>query len=160
MKMIADFARTTLIGGILAACFLAGLVVRTGPGGRGIQQLQRRVLEKIPGYKLLRGFLGRLSGDESAEGFIPALVELEDALVPALIVEELPDGQCMVLVPSVPTPVAGALYILPADRVHRIKVPLTQMFKVYSKWGEGAGELVAAMHASQNQPENHQKVTA
>jgi uncharacterized membrane protein len=72
-------------------------------------------------------------------------VELEDALVPALIVEELPDGQCVVLVPSVPTPVAGALYILPAARVHRINVPLTQVFKVYSKWGEGAGELVAAM---------------
>lgn len=191
MKMIADFARTTLIGGILvllpvylavllilkalsgvmalvapvtaqvpagaqfreviailiilAACFLAGILVRTGPGGRGIQQLQRRVLEKIPGYKLLRGILGRLSGDETAEGFLPALVELEDALVPALIVEELPDGQCVVLVPSVPTPVAGALYILTADRVHRIDVPLTQLFKVYSKWGEGAGELVAAM---------------
>ena len=195
MKTIADFARTTLIGGILvllpvylavllilkalagvmalvapvtaqvpagaqfreviailiilAACFLAGIVVRTGPGGRGIQQLQRRVLEKIPGYKLLRGLLGRLSGDETVEGFIPALVELEDALVPALIVEELPDGPCVVLVPSVPTPVAGALYILPASRVHRISVPLTQVFKVYSKWGEGAGELVAAMRPVQ-----------
>lgn len=195
MKMIAEFARTTLIGGILVllpvylavllllkalssvmalvapvtaavpaaaqfreviaillillACFVAGIVVRTGPGGRGIQQLQRRVLEKIPGYRLLRGLLGRLSGDETAEGFIPALVEIEDALVPALIVEELPDGQCVVLVPSVPTPVAGALYILPAARVHRIKVPLTQVFKVYSKWGEGAGELVAAMQSGQ-----------
>lgn len=193
MKMIAEFARTTLIGGILvllpvylavllllkalaglmalvapvtaqvpataqfreiiailiilAACFIAGIVVQTGPGGRGIRQLQQRVLEKIPGYKLLRGLLGRLSGDETAEGFIPALVEIEDALVPALIVEELPDGQCVVLVPSVPTPVAGALYILPASRVHRISVPLTQVFKVYSKWGEGAGALVAAMQA-------------
>jgi uncharacterized membrane protein len=191
MKMIAEFARTTLIGGILvllpvylavllllkafsglmalvapvtaqmpagaqfrqliavlvilAACFIAGIVVQTGPGGRGIRELQRRVLEKIPGYKLLRGLLGRLSGDETAEGFIPALVEIEDALVPALIVEELADGQCVVLVPSVPTPVAGALYILPASRVHRISVPLTQVFKVYSKWGEGAGALVAAM---------------
>lgn len=191
MKTIAEFTRTTLVGGILvllpvylavllllkalagvtaliapitaqvpagtgfrqlfaallilAACFLAGLVVRTGPGGRGIRQLQRRVLEKIPGYKLLRGLLTRLSGDEGAEGFVPALVELEDALVPALIVEELPDGQFVVLVPSVPTPEAGALYILPAARVHAVSVPLTQLFKVYSKWGEGAGELVAAM---------------
>jgi uncharacterized membrane protein len=191
MKTIAEFTRTTLVGGILvllpvyfavllllkalagltaliapvtaqvpagtefrqlfaaliilAACFLAGLVVRTGPGGRGIRQLQRRFLERIPGYKLLRGLMTRLSGDEGAEGFMPALVELEDALVPALIVEELPDGQFVVLVPSVPTPVAGALYILPAARVHAVSVPLTQLFKVYSKWGEGAGELVAAM---------------
>lgn len=197
MKMIAEFARTTLVGGILvlmpvylavllllkalagvmalvapvtaqvpagaefrqviailiilAACFIAGVVVRTGPGGRGVRQLQQRVLERIPGYKLLRGLLGRLSGDETAEAFTPALVEIEEALVPALVVEELPDGQCVVLVPSVPTPVAGALYILPASRVHRISVPLTQVFKVYSKWGEGAGELVAAMRTAKQE---------
>ena len=78
------------------------------------------------------------------------MVELEDALVPALIVEELPDGQCVVLVPSVPSPISGALYVLPAARVHRIAVPLTQIMKVYSKWGEGAGELVAAMKTRQS----------
>jgi uncharacterized membrane protein len=134
---------------ILVACFMAGLVVRTGPGGRGVRQLQDHFLGKIPGYKLLRNLVGRLSGDEAAEGFIPALVVIEEALVPALIVEELPDGQVVVLVPSVPTPVAGSLYILPADRVHRINVPLADLFKVYSKWGEGAGALVAAMRAGQ-----------
>jgi uncharacterized membrane protein len=63
------------------------------------------------------------------------------------VVEELPDGQCVVLVPSVPTPVSGTLYILPPDRVHRIDVPVTRVFRVYAKWGEGAGELVAAMRA-------------
>jgi uncharacterized membrane protein len=79
------------------------------------------------------------------------MVEIEDALVPALIVEELPDGQFVVMVPSVPTPVSGALYILPAARVHRIDVPLTHVMKVYAKWGEGAGELVAAMRTGQRQ---------
>jgi uncharacterized membrane protein len=108
------------------------------------------VLERIPGYKLLRGVVTRLGGDETSEAFAPALVELEDALVPALIVEELADGKFVVLVPSVPTPVSGALYILPAHRVHLIDVPLTHVMKVYTKWGEGAGELVAAMHKGQN----------
>ncbi|MDH4023232.1 MAG: hypothetical protein OEV14_08905, partial [Gammaproteobacteria bacterium] len=145
----AQFREIIAILIILAACFIAGIVVRTGPGARGIRQLQSRVLEKIPGYKLLRSLITRLSGDETAQGFIPVLAEIEDALVPALIVEELADGECVVLVPSVPTPVAGALYILPAARVHRIDVPLAQIFTVYSKWGEGAGELVAAMRAVQ-----------
>jgi uncharacterized membrane protein len=147
----AEFRQLIAILIILAACFIAGVVVRTGPGGRGIQKLQRRLLEKIPGYKLLRSVFTRLSGDESSKAFAPALVELEEALVPALIVEELTDGQCVVLVPSVPTPISGALYVLPAARVHRIDVSLTQVMKVYSKWGEGAGELVAAMQARQGQ---------
>lgn len=143
----AEFRQLLAILIVLAACFLAGLVVRTGPGGRGVRELQRLVLERIPGYKLLRSVITRLGGDETSNAFDPAMVELEDALVPALIVEELPDGQFVVLVPSVPTPVSGALYILPAARVHRIDVPLTHVMRVYTKWGEGAGELVAAMHA-------------
>jgi uncharacterized membrane protein len=147
----AEFRQLIAIVIILAACFIAGLVVRTGPGGRGIEKLQRRLLEKIPGYQLLRGVISRLSGDETSTAFEPALVELEDALVPALIVEELPDGQFVVLVPSVPTPVSGALYVLPAARVHRIGVPLTKLMKVYSKFGEGTGDLVAAMRTRQGQ---------
>lgn len=147
----AEFRQLIAILIILAACFIAGIVVRTGPGGRGIEKLQRRLLEKIPGYKLLRGVIGRLSGDETSTAFEPALVELEDALVPALIVEALPDGQFVVLVPSVPTPVSGALYVLPAARVHRIGVPLKQLMTVYSKFGEGAGDLVAAMRTRQGQ---------
>lgn len=147
----AEFRQLIAILIILAACFIAGIVVRTGPGGRGIEKLQRRLLEKIPGYRLLRDVISRLSGDETSTAFEPALVELEEALVPALIVEELPDGQFVVLVPSVPTPVSGALYVLPAARVHRIGVPLTQLMKVYSRFGEGAGELVAAMQTRQHQ---------
>jgi len=147
----AEFRQVFAILIVLAACFVAGLVVRTGPGGRGVRELQRRVLGKIPGYKLLRSVITRLGGDETSEAFAPALVELEDALVPALIVEELLDGQFVVLVPSVPTPVSGALYILPAARVHRIDVPLTHVMKVYTKWGEGAGELLAAMRKGQQE---------
>jgi hypothetical protein len=39
-----------------------------------------------------------------------------------------------VLVPSVPTPMAGAIYILPPGRVHPVDVPLTVAVKVFSKW--------------------------
>jgi len=45
----------------------------------------------------------------------PALAEIEEALVPALIVEKLEDGSYTVLVPSVPTPMDGAIYILPPN---------------------------------------------
>jgi uncharacterized membrane protein len=60
-------------------------------------------------------------------------VEIEDALVPALMVEEL-DGSYTVLVPSPPTPMAGSIYILPRDRVHPIDVPFTKAIGVFSKW--------------------------
>jgi uncharacterized membrane protein len=39
---------------VLVICFVAGIVVRTGPGLRAKNMLERSVLEKIPGYALVR----------------------------------------------------------------------------------------------------------
>src|SRR4030095_11304648 len=99
------------------------------------------------GYTLLRGLAGRITGQADEPTFTPALVEIEEALVPALIIEELENGSYTVLVPSVPTPMAGALYILPRERVHPVNVPLTKAIGVFSKWGAGAGDFVRAMQA-------------
>src|SRR3954469_12381001 len=191
MKTLAEFSRTTLIGGLLiilpvyiavlllaktikgllgllqpvaervpapvefrqivaivllvCVCFLVGLVVRTGPGLRAKNACERAVLERLPGYTFLRGLAKRLAGQSEEQTLQPALVELEDALVPALIVEELEDGSVTVLVPSAPTPMAGSVYILPANRVHPVDIPFTQAIGVFSKWGTGAGAFVHAM---------------
>jgi len=191
MRTLAEFTKTTLIGGVLVilplylsiillakaasglfalvkpitagipasvefrgvlavlalavTCFVAGLIVRTGPGLRAKNALERAVLEKLPGYALLRGLAGRIAGQVEETTFAPALVEIEDALVPALIIKELEDGSYTVLVPSVPTPMAGALYILSRERVHPVDVPFATALKVFSKWGAGAGEFVRAM---------------
>ena len=75
----------------------------------------------------------------------PALAEIEDALVPAFIVEELDDGRFTVFVPSVPTPFAGAVYILSRERVHLVDIPFTQAIQSISRWGSGSKDLVAAM---------------
>src|SRR5512140_3468014 len=108
MKRVAEFLRTTLIGGLLVvlpiyvsvlltakavagllavvapitsqipagvrlrglaavaiivvACFIAGLVVRTALGLRVKNALERSLLERIPGYSLVRGLAGRITG--------------------------------------------------------------------------------------------------
>ncbi len=137
----AQFRQVIAVVIVLAVCLIAGLIVRTAPGLRAKNAFERSVLEKIPGYALVRGLTDRVSGDESEGAFQPALVEVEDALSPGFIIEELEDGRYTVLVPSVPTPAAGALFILPRERVHPLDVPFTQAVKVISKWGAGAGAL-------------------
>ena len=137
----ARFRQVAAILIVLVVCLVVGLLVRTTLGLRAKDAFERSVLEKIPGYTLVRGLASRLSGDESEGTFRPALVELEDALSPAFIIEELEDGRYTVLVPSVPTPAAGALFILPRERVHLVDVPFTQAVKVVSKWGVGAGAM-------------------
>jgi uncharacterized membrane protein len=129
---------------VLTICFLAGLAIST-PAGRAIRRhIEVSVLQKIPGYSLLRDLTERLAGEKEGNAWKPALVEIEDALVPGFVIEELDDGRLTVFVPSVPTPFAGAIYILTSDRVHPVDVPFTQAVSVVTKWGAGSKDLIAA----------------
>ena len=191
MRSIAEFTKTTLIGGVLVimpiylavllllkafagvlglvspiteglpatlpfreliavlllvgACFICGIAVRTGPGLRAKNALERNLLEKIPGYALIRGLAGRIVGKSDEGTFAVVLAEIEDALVPAFLVEDCDDDHCAIFVPSVPTPAAGSIYIIAKARVHAVDVPFTQAVSVISKWGAGSHELLAGM---------------
>jgi len=130
---------------VLIVCILVGLAVRT-QAGRAIQErMERALFERIPGYALFRSLTQRLAGESRENVWKPALAEIEDALVPAFIIEELEDQRVTVFVPSIPTPLAGAVYVLSRERVHPVDVPFTRAIQTVSRWGAGAGELVAAM---------------
>jgi uncharacterized membrane protein len=134
---------------VLVVCVLVGLALRTSLGQAARTGIENSVLQKIPGYGMFRSMTRQMAGDSRENAWKPALAEIEDALVPAFIVEELDDGRFTVFVPSVPTPLAGAIYILTAERVHPVNVPFTQALKVMTRWGSGSSELVAAMQESQ-----------
>jgi len=55
-------------------------------------------------------------------------------------------------VPSIPTPLAGAVYILDRRRVHPLDVPFTDALKTVSRWGAGAKDLVVAMEKKDKAP--------
>ena len=130
---------------VVVLCFLVGLLVRTPPGRRTREQIERALFDKIPGYSLFKKLAQQVAGTSQEMTWKPALVEIEEALVPAFIIEELDDGSYTVFVPSVPTPLAGAVYILSAERVHPVDVPFAQAIQTVTKWGSGSKELVAAM---------------
>jgi uncharacterized membrane protein len=133
---------------VLVFCYLVGLAIRTSPGQAIRRRIERSVFDKIPGYALFRGFTQRLAGESEDESWKPALAEIEDALVPAFIIEELADGRYTVFVPSVPTPLAGTVYVLSHDRVHPLDIAFTQAMKTVSRWGSGCKDLVAAMEST------------
>ena len=142
----AEHALSLLL--VIILCFLIGAAVRT-PAGRAIRErIEKSLFERIPGYALLRSLTQRIAGKDEERAWKPALVEIEEALVPAFIIEELDDGRFTVFVPSVPTPFAGAVYVLAPERVHPLDVPFTQALQSVSRWGSGSKELVAAMETT------------
>jgi uncharacterized membrane protein len=136
---------------VLIICFAVGLAVRT-PAGRAIRErMEISFFSRIPGYSLFRSLTQRLAGKTDEYAWKPAMIEIEDALVPAFIIEEHDDGRFTVFVPSVPTPLAGAVYVLSRERVHPVDVPFTQAVQTVSRWGSGSKELVAAVKVAGRQ---------
>jgi len=144
-EAVHHFRKIIAIALLVAVCFLLGLVARTGLGRRMLDRFERHVLERLPGFALLRSVVRRVAGTEDDGQFQPVLVDIEEALTPAFIVEELDDDRFVVLVPSVPTPAAGSLYILPRARVHWVDASITEAVAVITRWGSGTGRLVKAM---------------
>jgi len=114
---------------LLAICFVVGLLIRTEPGRRFGDWLSQHILDRIPGFSLVRGMTRQLAGKEGEQSFQPALVEIEDALVPAFIIEKQADG-----------------HILQPERVRPVNVPLRKAMICVTKWGAGAAEMRAAIH--------------
>jgi uncharacterized membrane protein len=137
---------------LIALCFAVGLLIQTAIGAQVERVVEQRVLEKLPGYSTLRGFAAQLTAFETTVTFQPALLEIEEALVPGFFVEEHSHDRCTVFVPSVPTPLAGAIYIIARNRVHRLNLPIIAVMQCISRWGAGSGALVAAIDAG-NEPD-------
>jgi uncharacterized membrane protein len=133
---------------VLLVCFLVGSALRTRMGRAARDRVESSLFERIPGYGVLRSLTQQIAGYGQEKVWKPALAEIEDALVPAFIIEEFEDGRYTIFVPSVPTPLAGAVYVLGPERVHPLDVPFTVAIKSISRWGAGCRDLVGTLSPS------------
>ena len=85
---------------VLMLCLLVGVVLRTPVGQAARIKIEESILQKIPGYEAFRNMTQQLAGRGREGAWQPALAEIEEALVPAFIVEELDDRRFTVFVPS------------------------------------------------------------
>jgi uncharacterized membrane protein len=156
---VVGFATANVVAAtlVLVACFVAGLVARTRPGMLVGRRVERAVLQKMPGFTFVKsaaqGFVGLEGGSEVQT----ALARVEDGWVPAFVVERHRSGLLTVFVPSVPTPAAGAIYLLEAERVRLLDVPVAAMAGVVMRLGVGLRDLVEPPDA---QPQGLSTATA
>jgi uncharacterized membrane protein len=132
---------------VLAICFVVGIAVRTRAGRVVRDQVERTFFERLPGYGLLRSLTQQMTGKSRENIWKPAMFETDEGLLLAFIIEEFADGRYTIFVPSIPTPLAGAVYVVERKRVHPIDVPFTDALKTVSRWGSGSKDLIAAMES-------------
>jgi uncharacterized membrane protein len=141
-----EIARVVALGLILAGCFLAGLLLRTRFGIWSSELVETAILNRLPGYPLLKTLSQRLGGMEDGSLVAPALADLHgsDARTLVFIVEEHDDGHFTVLVPNAPTPTIGTLYVLPASSITHLDATPVAVANCFMQWGIGSKALLAA----------------
>jgi Protein of unknown function (DUF502) len=93
-ESLHHFAQIIAIALVVVVCFMLGLIARTGLGRRAIAAFEQHVLERMPGFAMVRSVVRRVSGSSDDAQFQPVLVETdEETLTPGFIVEELDDDR-------------------------------------------------------------------
>jgi uncharacterized membrane protein len=140
-KSVAGVSLTLLIavGGLVAGCFLAGLVAQTAI----IQQLSGladRFALFLPGYALMKHVGANIIGVEAKHPARTVLVRFEGWWQLGFQMETLPDGRQVVFLPGVPRALVGTLHIVPADRVQVLSMSVSAALDALSRLGIGLRE--------------------
>ena len=125
---------------------VAGLFAQTTAGRRVREWLENTIVGRMPAYSFIKGLLGGSSVlDDGETGTQPALVWVEECWVFGFIMESHADGHRTVFVPGAPSPLSGAIYFLPEDRVRLLDVPLAAVMKTIHHLGLGSADLVKGL---------------
>jgi uncharacterized membrane protein len=130
---------------LLLLCARVGLLVRSAAGRQARGLLEGALLQRIPGYRLVKAFAadGPLMG-HPGKTLRPALAAIEEGLCPALVMDEFADGRLLVFVPGSPAPMSGTIYIFTPDKVQLLDTPLMPFLRSIASWGLGLREMIEA----------------
>jgi len=131
---------------LLLIALAAGLFAQTSVGRRMRGWLEDTIVGRMPAYSFIKGLVGGASVlDDGGAGTQPALVWIEECWVFGFVMESHADGHRTVFVPGAPSPLSGAIYFLPEDRVRQLDVPLAAVMKTIHHLGLGSADLVKGL---------------
>lgn len=131
---------------VVLLCFFTGVSVRTRWGAAMRGWIERRFLERIPGYSVVRTLIHQYLGQDGGRQFRPVLVDLygSDSRAVGFEIELLEDGKVAVFLPSVPAATIGQVQLVPQDRVYPLKASMHATLEALTMFGMGASKLVTA----------------
>ncbi len=128
---------------VLLICFAAGLVARHALAGSVMRQLETRLLEKLPGYAMVKNVLKGFDTTQE-DGVKPVILKLGSAERAGFEVQRLADGRSVVFIPGAPNAFSGMTQVLPPEQVTYLEVPLNRIIECSQNYGHGLAELVQA----------------
>ncbi len=119
--------------------FAAGMIARTAVGKRVRRWSEQSLLDNIPYYQIIKSMAEGLAHSESGNGLKPILVNIGASWQIGYMLEEQLDGGWIVaLVPRAPSPLAGTIMYVPAERVRPLSITLVQAMSIVKAMGAGS----------------------
>jgi len=122
--------------------FFIGLVIKTRWGRFLNHQLEKKYLNKIPGYKLARETVAQFFGKNRSFFKEVVIVDLfgSGTLMTGFITDD--QGEVItVFVPTGPNPTSGNIYHVPKDKVLKTNAPVDVGMKSIISCGAGSSEV-------------------
>ena len=140
-------SQVIVISIVIGICFFLGVVIRNRVGAFLIQGAEKQILERIPGYSMIKELVGYfLASDKKSAFSSPALVQPwgTDVWLTGFIVEEINDTYSTVFIPTAPNPLPVALFVICLSQKYVLLITVeTEMFKTIVACGAGSRELLA-----------------
>lgn len=138
---VAGVTALTLVAllALLLLCFLAGLLAKTKVAKRIRDSLEEKLLDNVPGYRLIKDTMARMTGVEDEVNTQVGLYVDGDIVQFCLIVESggdwtsvfIPDGGSSGLT-------AGGVQIVPSEHVHLTELAWFDVLKCLKRSGHGS----------------------
>jgi uncharacterized membrane protein len=125
--------------GLVAGCFLAGLLAETAILRRLNERAERLALS-VPGYALMKNVAASLVGIEGKHPARTVLVRFEGWWQLGFLMETLADGRQVVFFPGVPKALVGTLHIVATDRVEVLTMSVPAALDALGRLGVGLRE--------------------
>jgi len=131
---------------VLLISFLAGLLARTKPAKKFASTIENAVLQKIPGYTLIKGVTDKLTSPNT-EGIHSVLVSIGNSSRVSIEIERVSKNRVVVYIPSSPNPWTGEVHVVNADQVVRLDCPITTVIEHVEQLGGGSSRYLGAAGA-------------
>ncbi|QBG48657.1 DUF502 domain-containing protein [Verrucomicrobia bacterium S94] len=140
-------AKALVISVIILGCFLVGLFVRTRLGQWIFNGLENSILNRAPGYKMVKETINQLLQKKGSPFSSVALVRIfeNDVKVTAFITDRHDDGTVTVFVPTGPNPTSGFIYHLNEKYVHPVDVSVEDAMRSVISCGAGSEKLIKGL---------------
>ena len=151
-----EISRILSVGLILALCFMTGLIMKTRIGISIRAFVEGAILERIPGYSVIRSLTSRFEGESNnTSTFAPAVVTTAPGMRElAFIVDEHDNGEVTVFLPLSPMATVGTVRFVSRDRVQAVKAPMGAAVNCLMHWGLGSHELFSGESDADKSEEN------